>query len=45
MGGDEELARGMARMDPFAAGQFSGNGGRYADCRYKIDLVAHQIDI
>merc|ERR1711963_749689 len=29
MGGDEELARGMARMDPFAGGQFSGNGGRY----------------
>ena len=30
MGGDEELARGMARMDPFAyggGGQFSGNGG------------------
>ena len=29
MGGDEDIARGMARMDPFAygGGQFSGNGG------------------
>jgi len=30
MGGDEDLARGMARMDPFAyggGGQFSGNSG------------------
>ena len=41
MGGDEELARGMARMDPFAyggGGQFSGNGGnaggRYAKFAY-----------
>jgi len=31
MGGDEELARGMGRMDPFgySGNQFGGNGGRY----------------
>lgn len=35
MGGDEELARGMGRMDPFGngggqfGGQFGGGGGRY----------------
>ena len=28
MGGDEDLARGMGRMDPFGYGQYGG-GGRY----------------
>lgn len=27
MGGDEELARGMNRMDPFGYGQYGGGGG------------------
>lgn len=30
MGGDEELARGMGRMDPFGyGGQYGQGGGRY----------------
>ena len=30
MGGDEELARGIGRMDPFGyGGQYGGGGGRY----------------
>lgn len=29
MGGDDELARGMGRMDPFGYNQYGGSGGRY----------------
>ena len=40
MGGDEDIARGMARMDPFAygGGQFSGNGGNQG--RYGMQIVS-----